>query len=201
MAQPYEIVAAPLARYVAEGDTVAPAIDDDDAAIIAAGWSLVGKSGTRNISDEGVTVTHSQEISRFTPAGATVPRKVWRTAEGLIIAASIADVSVEAYAMALNDAEITTVAADVGVPGQKSIDLFQGDQVATFALLARGLSPEDETLAAQYVVPRVFQGSDSIEITYNKGEPALLTLEFEALSDDSGDFGEYIVGTEPAEEA
>lgn len=199
MAEPFEIIAAPIALYVHAVDAaVFPAIDDDEATLLAAGWKLVGKSGTRNYSDDGVSVTHKQEISAFTPAGATVPRKVWRTSEALTIAVDIADVSAEAYALALNDAAITTVPAAAGVAGEKSLQLFQGDQVATFALLARGLSPEDETMHAQYEVPRVYQGSDSIEITYNKGEPALLSLEFTALSDDTGDFGAYRVGTTPA---
>ena len=186
MAEPFEIIAAPLELYAAPVGTEFPAVDEAP----AADWKIVGKSGTRNYSDDGVTVTHEQEISAFTPAGATVPRKVWRTGEALTIAVDIADLSTEAYAKALNEAAI-----DTSVPGEKSIRLFRGDQVATFALLARGLSPEDEALFAQYEVPVVYQGADSIEITYNKGEPAMVSLEFTALSDDTGDFGTYRVGT------
>jgi hypothetical protein len=193
MAEPFEIIAAPLELYAAPIDTAFPAIDEAP----AVGWIKVAASGKLNYSDDGVSVTHGQEISAFTPAGATVPRKVWRTSESLTIAVDIADVTAEAYALALNKATITTVAATALVAGEKSIPLFQGDQVATFALLARGLSPYDEEMFAQYEVPIVYQGADSIEVTYNKGEPALLTLEFTALSDDTGDFGTYRTGTEP----
>lgn len=194
MAEPFEIIAAPLELYAAPIGTAFPAIDEAP----AVAWKLVGKSGTRNYSDDGVTVTHEQELSEFTPAGATVPRKVWRVGEALTIGVDVADLSVESYAKALNEATITTVPASSGTAGEKSIRLFRGDQVETFALLARGLSPEDEALFAQYEVPIVYQGADSIEITYNKGEPAMVSLEFTALSDDTGDFGEYRVGTDPA---
>lgn len=197
MAEPFEIVAAPLTLWLAPVDTAFPLIDDADSAIDPA-WIKVGTSGSRNYSDEGVTVTHGQEISAFTPAGATTPRKVWRTSEELTIAVEIADVSPAQYAKALNDATVTTVPAGAGVAGEKSIALFQGDQVATYALLARGLSPADEAMIAQYEVPRCYQASDSIEITYNKGEPAMLALEFTALSDDVGDFGTLRIGTAPA---
>lgn len=193
MSAPFEIIAAPLELYAAPTGTDFPAVDEEP----AAEWKIVGKSGTRNYDEDGVTVTHSQTISAFTPAGATVPRKVWRTEEGLVIAVNIADLSTEVYAKALNEAVVTTVAASATKAGEKSIKMFRGLQVATFALLARGLSPEDESMFAQYEVPIVYQGSDSIEITYRKGEPAMVSLEFTALSDDTGDFGTYRVGTAP----
>ncbi len=193
MASPYEIVAAPLELYVAPIATPFPLIN----VAPAVAWVKVGASGTRNYSDDGVSVTHEQEISDFTPAGATVPRKVWRTGESMAIAVELADVTVEQYAKALNDAIVTTTVAAAGVAGQKSMALFRGDQVKTFALLCRGLSPVNEAMFSQYEVLIVYQGADSIELTYNKGEPAMLSLEFTALSDDTGNFGTYRTGVAP----
>jgi hypothetical protein len=195
MAAPFEIIAAPLELYIAPTGTAFPAIDDDETTILAGDWALVGKSGSRNYSDDGVSVKHGQTIASFTPAGATVPRKFWRTAESLDISVTIMDLTVEAYASALNDAAITTVVASTGIAGEKSIELFQGDQVKTHALLARGLSPYLDGMFAQYEVPIVVNNSDSTEIVFNKGVPAGITLAFSAASDDTGDFGVYRAGT------
>lgn len=194
MAEPIEIIAAPLSLYLAPVDTAFPDIDEAP----GVDWVLVGESGTLNETDDGVTVTHGQEISEWTPAGATVPRKVWRVAESLTVNVGIADLSTAFYAKIMNGASVTTVAAGVGIAGNKSFELFRGLQVETYALLARGISPENEDLNAQYEVPRVYEGADSIDITYNKGEPAILTCEFTALSDDTGNFGVFRTGTAPA---
>lgn len=193
MAEPVEIIAAPLELYTAPVGTAFPDIDEAP----GAGWEIVGASGKLNISDNGVTVNHEQDFSEFTPAGATTPRKVWRTKEALTISAELADVSSALYARLLNDATVTTVAAAAGVAGNKSLELFQGDQVETFAVLARGISPADPLMFAQYEVPRSYQAAGA-KVTFNKGEPAMLSVEFTALSDDDGDFGVYRVGTAPA---
>lgn len=195
MAAPYEIVGAPLTVYLAPTGTAFPAID---AAPLAA-WFKLGTSGNKNYSEDGVTVSHEQSINVFRGAGATGPRKAFRTEEDLIINFSLADVSPEQYAKVINDAAITNTAAGAGVAGNKRFNIWQGLTVKTFALLARGLSSVDDALNAQYEVASCFQNGAPAPV-YNKGEPALLECSFQAL-DASGDgtgFGVLRIGTAAA---
>ena len=77
MAQPYEIVAGPLTIWLAPVGTAFPLIDADP----AEAWKLMGTSGTRNYSNDGVSVQLSQTIGEARPAGALGPVKAWRTEE------------------------------------------------------------------------------------------------------------------------
>lgn len=193
MAAPMEIVAAPLTVYLAPVGTAFPLVDTAP----AVGWVKLGTSGDKNYSEDGVTVQHSQSIATFTPAGGTAPRKAWRTQEGLEIGFTLVDISAAQYAQVLNDASVTTTAPGVGQPGQDDFDLLQGLDVATFALIARGLSPSDEQFVAQYQVPIVYQGAEPTP-AYKKGEPAGLACSFMALEDASLGFGKLIVQTAAA---
>lgn len=193
MAAPYEIVGAPLTLWLAPVGETMPAID----ATVAGNWFKVGTSGDKNYSEDGVTVTHDQAINLFRGAGATAPRKAFRTEEDFMIGVTLADVSPAQYAKILNNAAVTTQAAGVGVAGYKSFPLSQGLTVATFALLARGLSSVDDSLNAQYENPAVFQAGSPSPV-YNKGEPALLECEFQALDASGSGIGTLRIGTAPA---
>lgn len=175
---PFEIIAAPYELWIAAVGTAFPDVD----AAPAAGWTKVGTLGKRNYDEEGVTVQHSETIETFTPAGATGPVKAFRTAEGLVISLTLADLSLEQYAHALNQNAITDVAAGAGTAGTKTIGLTRGLDVARRALLLRGESPYGDAMAMQYEVPIAFQ-SGSPEPSFRKGEPAMLALEFTALED------------------
>jgi len=173
-----EIVAGPITLYLAPVGTAFPALG----AAPAAEWKKVGKGGAENYDESGVAVSHPQKIETFRGAGSTGPQAAWRTEEDLMIAVALADISAEQYARALNDATLDTTAAGAGTVGFHSIGLHQGQEVATFALLAVGQSAEGVGMAAQYQVPRVFQSANP-KPTYVKGKPALLELEFTALVD------------------
>lgn len=180
-ASPYEIIGAPFTIYLAPVGTAFPAIN-----VAPSGtWTKMGTSGDKNYSDDGVTVTHDQSIEVFRGAGATGPRKAFRTEEDLLIEFGLADLSPDQYAKVLNNAAVSTVAQGSGIAGQKHFVLWQGLTVATFALLARGMSTIDDSLNAQYEVASCFQ-SGSPDPTFNKGEPAILNCEFTAL-DAAGD--------------
>jgi hypothetical protein len=181
MAAPFEILAAPFTVYVAAVGVAYPAIN----AAPSGSWTKLGTSGTKNYDEEGVTVTHEQEIATWTPAGSTAPQKAWRTSEGLVIAFTLVDVSPAQYAKAMNDATLNTVA---GPPGDKNFSLLQGMTVARFTLLVRGISSLDDTLNAQYEVPIVFENGNQAPV-YKKGDPAGLALEFVALEDATTGFG------------
>ncbi len=185
MAAPYEIVAAPLTVYVAAVGTAFPDVDETP----SGSWTKLGTSGDKNYGDDGVTVGHPQSIETFTPAGGTVPRKAFRTEEGLTFGLTLVDFSPEQVAKIMDDAAITTTAASSGIPGTKKVALYKGLQVDTFALLARGLSSVNESLAAQFEVDSCFQGGEP-EPTFNKGVPVGYELEYVAL-DASGDGDPY----------
>lgn len=196
MAQPFEVIAHPLTIWLAPVGTAFPDVSEDP----DASWTKLGTSGDENYDEEGVTVTHDQTIEMWTPAGSTGARKAFRTEEGLVIEFTLVDISADQYAKVLNDATVTQVAAGAGTAGVDEFGLTQGHTVATYALLARGLSPADDQFASQYQVPRCFQNA-SPEPQYNKGgEPAGLACEFAALEDlnaaaDAERFGKLVIQT------
>lgn len=195
MSDALEVVASPLTVWVAPTGTDFPLVDaepDGD-------WFLLGTNGDGNYEDAGVTVTHEQTITTWTPAGRTMARKAWRTAEGFSIGFSLTDITSAQYAKTLNDATVTQIAAGMGTPGYDSIELYQGLTVAKFALLARGLSPFSESFAAQYQVYQAYQGANQAPV-YTKGTPATLAVMFSAFFDEDNDgVGELINQTAASE--
>ena len=176
--QPYEIIGAPLTLWLAPVGTAFPLVG----AAPAGTWTKVGTSGDANYSDDGVLVQHVQKTETARPAGRTGPVKAWRAEEDLMIGLTLWDLSLEQYAAAMNNLAITTTAAGAGTAGFKRMGLSQGIEVATYALLARGVSAYGDGMVAQYEVPRVFQSANP-KIAYKKAKPAGLELEFTALED------------------
>lgn len=197
MAAPYEIIGAPLTLYLAPVGTAPPAVDDGEAAFDPA-WSRVGTSGDKNYTEDGVVVNLEQTLTYFVGAGSTLKRKAFRTEEDFFIAVTLADLSPSQYARVINDAAITTQAPGVGVPGEKRFSLYRGPQVATFALLARGLSAVDDVLNAQYEVASVIEAGNKA-IANTKGAPALLACEFRTIdAAGTGEGIEHAIQTAPA---
>lgn len=195
MSAPHEIVAAPLTVWLAPVGFAFP--DVDETPIPTMGWEKLGTSGDKNYDEDGVTVTHGQTIEVFRPAGSTAARKAWRTEEELLIGFTLVDLSAAQYARVLNDVTVTQTAAAAGVPGTDAFPLLQGLDVTLFALLARGASPANNALTAQYEVPIVYQ-AESPEPVWKKGEPAGLAIQFAALLHDTLGFGKLRVQTAAA---
>lgn len=201
--QPYEILADPYTIYLAPVGTPFPAIDDDEQDFIAGGspggeWFRLGSSGNRNYEEGGVTITPEQETSEFRGAGETAPQKAFRTSEGLVIGLTLVDLSTDQHAKALDDRDVTTVAAGAGTAGHKSFDGYRGIHVKTYALLGRGMSPEDPELYRQLEVPVCYQSGGG-EHTNQKGTPAGIALEYRALRPDPNQpFYTVRNGTAPA---
>lgn len=186
-----EVVAAPLQLYVAPIATAFPAVDATQTAIETAGWALVGVNGNLDHDQAGCTVTHNATYSTFTSVGNTAPTKIWRTNEQFEIAITLADISPQSYALALNDVAITTVNATTGQAGEQDIPLLQGLTVACFALLAVGVSAINNNLQAMYCVPCVYQSAAPAPV-YKLGAPAELALTFATILDPNGNgFGTY----------
>jgi hypothetical protein len=187
MAAPYEIIAAPLTVYVAPVGTAFPLTN----AAPSGSWFKLGTLGSKSYDAKGVTVTHNETIGSFTPAGGTAKRKVFRTDEEFLIDFDLADLTIEQYAKIMNDATVNVTA---GPPATKDINLMQGLTVATFALLARGISPIADNLPAQYQVPLAYENAQTKPV-YSKGAATLLSVQYEALEDATLGFGKLMIQT------
>jgi hypothetical protein len=176
---PYEIIAAPFTLWLAATGTAFPVVD----AAPAGTWTKIGSSGALNYDEGGVSIEHSQSVSKWRPLGSAAPTKAFRTEEDLTISLVLHDLTLEQYAFALNGGSVTTVAAGSGTAGYKSLPLTQGLLVTRYALLVRGVSPYGD-FTGQYEVPIVVHAGTP-SVVYTKGEPAGLALKFEALRDTS----------------
>ncbi len=188
MSPPYEVVAGPLTAYVAPVATAFPAVN----AAPGGSWFKLGTNGTKNYDEKGVSVQHSQQTNKWRSAGGTGVRKVFRTAEDLMVDFELVDLTVEQYAKILNDATVTTAA---GPPAIKSFNLQQGLNVQTFALLLRGTSSAyGDALPAQYQLPIVWQEGNP-QPTFQKGGPAGLALQYGVIEDLTLGYGIYVAQT------
>lgn len=198
MAEPYEILASPFEVYLAPAGSSFPDVDEDPTSS-PYDFTLLGTNGADNQGDEGVTAEHQQTINYFRGGKATGPIKAWRTEEGLLISIILHDVSAETYGKALNNAEVTDTPPGSGTPGTRAINLHQGVNVATHALLARSLSGSayGDELVQQYQVPKVVQQGQP-SVVYRKGQPAGVQFQFMAMEDldaasEAERFGQLVV--------
>lgn len=187
MPAPHEVVATPLTVYLADVGTAFPAVGEPEASF-AVGWEKLGTEGSRNYGDSGVTVAHSEDVEDFTPAGSTFSTKRFRTGEAIEISLDLVDVSPEQYAKVMNDATVATAS------GVKSFSLVRGDQVNSFAVLARGMSGVDNDLNAQYEISKAFVSVNG-DVVWNKGTPAMLPVTILAVIHDDTDDIVYRVDT------
>lgn len=176
---PYEIIAQPYTLYLADVGSVFPSLDEEP----GVSWLKVGTSGDRNYTEDGVTIAHDEKDEIFRALGSTGPMKAFRAEEDLKISLMLADLTLEQYAIILNGNTITTTPPGSGTVGYKKIGLSKGLDVKQYALLARGPTASAYgNRMAQYEVPLCFQSAGQ-EVTFQKGTPAALALEFTALED------------------
>ena len=177
---PFEIIAAPFTAWLAPIGTAFPAIQAEPAAT----WLKLGKSGDKNISEDGVSVTHPQSLEFFRTLGSTLPRKAVRTEEDVMISFTLLDLTLEMYRKVLNDNGLSEVVAASGIAGVKKLSLARGRIVTQHALLLRGPSAYGENWTAQYKIPIVVHVGEP-ELSFTKGEPAGLLFEFQAIESDT----------------
>ncbi|MDD5302031.1 MAG: hypothetical protein PHS14_02895 [Elusimicrobia bacterium] len=182
---PYEIIAAPAKVWVAPVGTDFPVID----AVPNETWTLLGKCGDKNISEDGVTVSHPQSVEVFRAAGSTGPRKIVRTEEDLMISFTLWDLTLEMYRRLMNFNAITQMEATAAAAGVKKLNLKRGRIVNQFALIAEGPSPYGEDWNLRYKVP-IMVNIGEPEIVFQKGEPAGLLFDLQAIEHETLGFGE-----------
>lgn len=182
---PFEIIAAPARVWVAPVGTAFPVIDAEP----GDGWTLLGKAGDKNISEDGVTISHPQSVEVLRALGSTGPRKIVRTEEDLMVSFTLLDLTLEMYRRMLNDNPITQIAAGAGVAGSKKLAIMRGRTVSRFALLAEGPSPYGENWNLRFKVPIIVNIGEP-EVVFQKGEPAGLLFDLQAIEHETDGFGE-----------
>jgi len=174
------VIGGPEVVYRAPVGTTFPTLAT---ATPAGPWVKLGVNGNKSYSEDGVVVRHPQSINRIRPAGSTGPIKAARTDEDFEIEFTLWDLTLEAYAQALSQQAVT----DGG--GERVFGPYRGFAIPESAWLIRGTSPYDDTLIAQYELPRGYT-EGAPEITYRKGDPAGLQFLVVALVDPDADEGE-----------
>lgn len=172
---PFEILAGPLDVYFAPTGTTFPAVSVTDDDVKDGGtWTFIG------YTEGGVKVAHPQTVVELRADQVTGPIKAVRSEEGLEITFDLASLTLENYALALNQA----VTGPTTGGGEKSVTPYRGGfQVETLALLVRQghLSPYGDKVL-QFEVPACFN-TGSPEATFTKDNKAVLSVSFHALVD------------------
>ncbi len=182
---PFEIIAAPATIWVAPVGTAFPVID----VVPNSDWTKLGKAGDKNISEDGVTISHPQSVEVLRALGSMGPRKIFRTEEDLMVSFTLLDLTLEMYRRMLNDNPITEIPASAGVAGSKKLSMMRGRSVSQFALLAEGPSPYGENWNLRFKVP-IMVNIGEPEIVFQKGEPAGLLFDLQAIEHETDGFGE-----------
>lgn len=171
--QPFEIVAGPADVYIGGTTATEPLIDE--AVAFEDGWTYLGQT------EGGVMVRHTQSVEQIYVDQTPAPQKAIRSEEGLEVEFALAELTLEHYAKALDDATVSTTAPAGTVAGYKTIQPFKGLDVEQFSLIVRGPSPY---LAGnlQYYVPIVVQ-TEEPELAFTRDDKAVVACIFTALED------------------
>lgn len=193
------IVTAPFTMWLAPAGTEPPKLSTEESSFVTAAtaWTKLGESGDKNYSEAGVTVTHSETIAQFQPAGSTVPRKAWRTDEGIEMAGELADLNPEQYALILDNATVTHASGGIAgtEPFAYTFKLYRGSALHFYAVLLRGPGSVEETRPMQYWFPFCYQAANQTPKFALKGGPALLAFQFTAMELESEKFGEIQIAS------
>lgn len=172
-AYPFEVMGAPHGVYIAPVGEARPALT---VVTPAGNWVVVGKNGNRSYSEEGVRVNSPAAYNYFRGNASAAPLKAFRSEEDVMIAITLADMTLESLALAFNK-----TSEDVNETGiTRTIGLSRGLGVATFALLVRGPSPYMDDGIAQFWLP-VAANVSSVELALRRDNATTYPLEFRAL--------------------
>lgn len=167
--KPYAILTGVGDLFIAPVGTAFPVVD----AVPGVAWRALG------YTQEGVTVKKSSKIEKVLVDQDTGPVKASRSEEGLTVETQLAEATLENLADYLGNT-VTDTPAAAGVAGTRSVGLYSGAFVKTFALLFRGISTYGN-LPSQYQVPVCYFDGDT-EMKHQKGgKNATIKAAFEAL--------------------
>lgn len=201
MALSDEIIGGAVSVYVAPKDTAEPDVGDDEAALLAADWILIGAQGAKNITEDGVRIINEDVKNLWRGLGSTAPQKSFVVSEDARVEFEMADLTIENLAHAFggeadsSPSTITTTAAAAGVSGSKSIPMLRGfDRNEVALLIRKNDSPYNIAMGLQWWIPRVMVDSN-LEITWVKGEPALVPFSYVLLESPTNGFGRITAQT------
>jgi len=182
---PFQLMNGPFEVWIFDipaAGTTEPAPDVANAP--AGNWTLLGTSGDKDITEDGIMVRMEQDVSKFRGLGSIATRKMFRNSMDVVVEFTLADASIENYARAMNQATVDLTSH------RRRIDLIMTTQVAQFSLLIRGddRSPYGASWNTQWWIPRCSHDAP-LETKYVKGEPVGLAYRFTALVDDTDDLG------------
>ena len=180
--QPFQLMNGPFEVWIADPVELSPDVATPSASI-AGNWELLGVSGDKDITEDGITITVEQDVTKFRGLGSIATRKMFRNSQDVVVSFTLADASIENYARALDDATIDMDSH------RRRIQLLMSSDVAQFSLLIRGdgKSPYGD-FNTQWWLPRASHDAP-LETKYVKGEPVGLAYRWTALVDDDYDLG------------
>jgi hypothetical protein len=204
-ASPFEAVVGPMEVWTAPSDTVFPLRaflaswdGENDAQSVIDEWKPIprtgGENGVLRQSDEGVTINFSHSIERIRASGSTLPIKIIRTEEDIVISFMVLDTTPLAVAAALRNAGapaglITHIDAASPYPAHDKMVLERSATVFHNALLCRGQSPfgdgqQTEDWNALFYIPKAAQvGQPSPN--FSKNAIAMTSFEFSTIKSDT----------------
>lgn len=187
-----ELVTAPFDLYWAPTGEAFPDVDTTP----AGNWALIGSLGARRYTEEGVSISSEIETEDFNSLAALDPECVFLTGRDLMVSVVMADISLEQLRIAFN---LNTVTEAAGPPATRTLPMNIGPELESFALLVRGAnkSPEPDAETGQnlqFEFENVIEVA-SKEITFTKGEPAGVQLEFRVLAGTNVIVAEYTPAT------
>lgn len=165
---PYEILVGVGTLYIAAAKTAAPAVNVTP----SSAWTDLGET------DGGVTVTKRQNIELFSSDQRTGNVKAVRTEEGVMIEASLQEITLENLAYAIGGT-VTDTAPGASSIGIRTLKMHKGFDVSQYAFLFRGSSPYGAYNGQYYVPVGVF--IDDVGLEFTKDGKTLIPVKFEAL--------------------
>ncbi len=174
-----EIINGPLTLWWGPVGESYPAIG----AAPAGNWVQIGTSGPLNYTEDGVVIRNEKSVEYFRSLGSAFPRKSFITEADNIIVVTVADMTLAALRLALNQ---NTVTAESGYDW---ISMDIGLDPTEIALFIRGIgkSPLFDGGNVQFEIDKVVE-EGSRELSFVKGEPVGTELTFRTIYNDGATY-------------
>lgn len=181
MAEPNEIIVGPAEVYVAPVGTTFPAVT----AAPTGDWLLVGRAGSNNYTEDGVTIRNPKTTNPIRMLGSIFPRKFAITESQFEVEFNVADLSPAAMMLGYGGNP-----ADVQMAGsQQRIEVPTSSVPLAFAVLVRveGQSPLKDGGNMQWELSNCIQGGNG-EGTFTKQDAFAQGHLWQAFEDSDGNF-------------
>lgn len=194
MSAPFELVVGPVSIYTAPVNEARPDLEDAP----AGNWVLLGTNGANNYDEAGVGFDPQQTIEEWYALGSTGVQQAFRTQERFTISVTLADMTAEHLAEAMNAASVTDTPAGSGTAGVRDFDILRGADVDEMGVLARwDRGPYITASKMQIWVPRAYVESMG-QLTAEKGTPMMTEIVFSALEHSTNGYGKFEMEDEQA---